>query len=159
MNARDGPQHRAPAGLLRRQPVQRRLRQHRLADLAPSPAPQEFARVGAPSLRGAGGQPEPGYVEGQPQPGIDPKLNDMAAKLRRELDPKKQVELVQDYQKYLADKMYDIPMPGYSYSYGLTWPFVMNLGVYRSWVATASPPQEGQLYLWLDRKHPKFKQL
>jgi len=120
---------------------------------------QEFARVGAPSYRGAGGQPEPGYVEGQPQPGIDPKLNDMAARVRRELDPKKQVELVEDYQKYLGDKMYDIPMPGYSYSYGLTWPFIMNLGVYRSWVATAAPPQEGQLNLWLDRKHPKFKQL
>ena len=120
---------------------------------------QEFARVGAPSLRGAGGQPEPGYVEGQPQPGIDPKLNEMAAKVRRELDPKKQVEQVKDYQKYLGDKMYDIPIPGYSYSYSLTWPFIMNLGVYRSWVATASGPQEGSLYLWLDRKHPKFKQL
>ncbi len=119
---------------------------------------QEFSRVGAPSLRGVGGQPEPGYVEGQPGPGIDPKLNEMAAKVRRELDHKKQVELVQDYQRYLADKMYDIPMPGYSFAYSLTWPFVKNLGVYSSWVATASSPQEGSSYLWLDRTHPKFKQ-
>ncbi|HXH21927.1 MAG TPA: ABC transporter substrate-binding protein [Dehalococcoidia bacterium] len=120
---------------------------------------QEFARVGAPVGRGAGGQPEPGYVEGQPLSGIDPKLNEMAARLRRELDHKKQVEQVKDYQRYLGDKMYDIPMPGYSYTYSLTWPFVMNLGVYRTWVATASGPQEGSLYLWLDRTHPKFKQL
>lgn len=131
---------------------------------SPTPHPiahltQEFARVGAPVNRGAGGQPEPGYVEGQPGTGIDPKLNDMAAKLRRELDQKKQIEQVQDYQRYLGDKMYDIPMPGYNYTYSLTWPFVQNLGVYRTWVATASGPQEGQLHYWLDRTHPKFKQL
>jgi ABC-type transport system substrate-binding protein len=120
---------------------------------------QEFARVGAPVNRGAGGQPEPGYVEGKPAAGIDPKLNEMAAKLRRELDIEKQVVQVKDYQRYLGDMMYDIPMPGYNFGYSLTWPFIKNLGVYRTWVATAAPPQEGQLYYWLDRTHPKFKQL
>src|SRR6185295_4466546 len=88
-----------------------------------------------------------------PQQG-DPDLNNTLELMRRDFDIKKQQAYALDVARLVARKAYDIPMlPFASLNFGLTWPVVSNLGVYRGWPG-GSPVTETALYQWLDGQKP-----
>src|SRR5262249_50597009 len=64
----------------------------------------------------------------------DPDLNSMIENMRREFDLKKQQAMALDISRLVARRAYDIPMlPFAALNFGLTWPVIGNLGVFRGW--------------------------
>jgi len=52
---------------------------------------------------------------------------------RKELDPKKRMETIKEWQRYAATKMPTIPFPGHATTFGMTWPWVGNYNVFPGW--------------------------
>lgn len=68
----------------------------------------------------------------------------------RELDRNKRVELIKEWQRYMATKMLMVPYPGQSPAFSLIWPWVGNAGVFRAYDAETAP-QETTIHLWFDK--------
>lgn len=80
----------------------------------------------------------------------DPKVDDMTSKMIREPEPQKRQALVDEFLRYMAGTMYEVPAGGQSLGFRLAWPVVKNFGVYR----TRVPGVENDVHLWLDQSRP-----
>jgi peptide/nickel transport system substrate-binding protein len=56
----------------------------------------------------------------------DAKVDDMIDKAKAEFDAKKQVAMLGDLQRYLAEKQYCIASPGFATQFTMAWPAVKN---------------------------------
>ena len=70
-------------------------------------------------------------TSGQNDQSGDPKANDMIVKARAELDTEKRRVLVQEIQRYLAQKQYSLFLPGVATGFTFGWPALGNYRVYR----------------------------
>jgi peptide/nickel transport system substrate-binding protein len=61
--------------------------------------------------------------------GLDAKMDQMIEQQRAELDSKKRKAIIDDIQRYLAEKMYYVPT-AHSVPYDIGWPTVGNIGVF-----------------------------
>jgi peptide/nickel transport system substrate-binding protein len=84
------------------------------------------------------------------RPFTDSKMDDLVDKQRREFDRERRIDLIKEYQRYAATKMYDSPVSGQALSFGLSWPWIGNSGVYHGWAADTDK-QESLIYTWYDR--------
>jgi peptide/nickel transport system substrate-binding protein len=66
-----------------------------------------------------------------------------------EQDPKKRAEIIKDFQRYAAGKMYVLPYPGQANTFSIAWPWVGNFGTFTSRGTNADT------YLWLDKSKMK----
>jgi len=64
---------------------------------------------------------------------IDAKSDKLIEDQRRELDPKRRIELIREWQRYQATQMPTIPFPGQATGFGFAWPWLGNYGVFRDW--------------------------
>ncbi|HLF77905.1 MAG TPA: ABC transporter substrate-binding protein [Dehalococcoidia bacterium] len=84
----------------------------------------------------------------------DTVLDDLVAKQRVETDTKKREVLIQDVQKRVASKMYYMMEPGQALGFNMAWPWLQNLGLWRS-KSGGSPDQENYIYYWYDESKKK----
>jgi hypothetical protein len=71
--------------------------------------------------------------------------------IRKEGDMARQQQLTLEFAQLMARKAYEIPvLPFAPTHYGLSWPVIGNLGVYRGWPGGASNA-EANLNLWIDQ--------
>lgn len=80
----------------------------------------------------------------------DPFLNDTVQKVLYEFDNAKRVQLVHDFQRYMAKMFYYSRYPGGATSLSLAWPAIQNWNVFRGqtlagfytyeWLDTTKPP-------------------
>ncbi len=80
----------------------------------------------------------------------DTKSDQMLEAQRKEADPAKRAQIIQDWQKYAATWMPQILFPGLANSFSLTWPWYGNAGVWRAWdsesdVSVTAP------HVWFDK--------
>jgi ABC-type transport system substrate-binding protein len=61
----------------------------------------------------------------------DAKVDDLIDKAKAEFDSKKQVAILADLQKYLAEKQYCVTSPGLATQFTLAWPAVKNYLAYQ----------------------------
>jgi ABC-type transport system substrate-binding protein len=87
----------------------------------------------------------------------DPKINTLAEQIRGEFDLEKQQSLVHELIKYEAQQCYYSPATYSRLNYGLDWPVIGNLGVYRSYNAS-NPIGETTLHWWMDNSKPPVGQ-
>ena len=82
--------------------------------------------------------------------GGDERMYAMVEAQRKELDRAKRIQLVHEFQRYVATKMYTLPYPGQSRPYSLAWPWIGNRGVFREYDTEAAP---AEMYptLWFDK--------
>lgn len=81
---------------------------------------------------------------GQP----DMELQRMLERQRVELNNQRRVELIQEIQRYLANKMYFMNEPGSALGYDLAQPWLSNWGVHRSFAG--NPEIETRIFQWID---------
>lgn len=81
---------------------------------------------------------------------IDAKSDSMIEAQRQELDPQKRIQLIKDWQKYVATTMPTVPFPGVTSSFSFAWPWVGNYGVYRNWDGESSRFSQAE-HLWFDK--------
>jgi ABC-type transport system substrate-binding protein len=82
----------------------------------------------------------------------DAELDRMIDQQRRELDRPKRIQMIHEVQRYLARQMYTVPWGGVITPLTLTWPWVRNLGVYRSYPnSTGTSLQESLIHFWIDQ--------
>jgi ABC-type transport system substrate-binding protein len=86
----------------------------------------------------------------------DPKINDLIDKIKVEFDLQKQQSLVQELIRYEAQQCYYFPATYSRLNYGLDWPVIGNLGVYRSYNAS-NPVGETTLHWWQDDSQAPLK--
>ncbi len=84
------------------------------------------------------------------RPFADEKMDQLIDAQRREFDRNKRINLIKEYQRYAATKMYDSPVSGQALGFGLGWPWIGNAGVYNSWAADTDK-QESLIYTWYDK--------
>ena len=84
------------------------------------------------------------------RPTVDAKMEKLIEDQRREFDPNRRADLIKEYQRYAATKMYGTPVSGQALGFGLNWPWVGNAGVYNSWAADTGW-QETAIYTWYDK--------
>jgi peptide/nickel transport system substrate-binding protein len=80
----------------------------------------------------------------------DPYVDDVTNKMVREADKQKKQALIDDFIRYMAEKMYEVPAGGQAQAYRVVWPVVQNFGVFR----TIVPGVENDIHLWLDTSKP-----
>ncbi len=78
----------------------------------------------------------------------DPKVDELTSKMIAEFEQRKRQELVNEFLRYMAEQMYEVPAGGQALGYQLAWPAVGNAGVFRAIV----PAIERDVHLWLDTK-------
>jgi ABC-type transport system substrate-binding protein len=84
----------------------------------------------------------------------DPQLNGMIEKLKAEFDLNKAHALALDIAQFVADKAYFIQGGAFSsLGYGVWWPVIGNLGVWRTWTTSRVVP-ETSLHWWIDDSKP-----
>jgi len=83
----------------------------------------------------------------------DPKVNDLALKIKQEFDLQKQQSLTHELIKYFTGQSYYVPQPSSAKGFFLWWPAIGNLGVYSNGV---SPNlwTENRLNWWIDASKP-----
>jgi ABC-type transport system substrate-binding protein len=79
----------------------------------------------------------------------DPKINDMAAKIRAEFDVAKQKTMTHEMIRYFTGQSYILPQVSQVKSYSLYWPVIGNLGAYISY-PNESVWAESRLNWWID---------
>ncbi|HEY8491746.1 MAG TPA: ABC transporter substrate-binding protein [Dehalococcoidia bacterium] len=68
-------------------------------------------------------------------------------------DEERRIELVKEWQRYMAEQMLIVPYPGQSQGFSVNWPWVGNIGYYRAYHAYTAP-SETLIYWWYDQsKH------
>jgi len=88
------------------------------------------------------------------RPFPDARMDQLIDGQRREFDRGRRTDLIKEYQRYAATKMYDSPVSGQAMGYGLNWPCIGNAGVYNSWAADTGA-QETLIYTWYDKSKAK----
>jgi hypothetical protein len=71
-------------------------------------------------------------------------------KHRQELDPKKRIQISNDWQREVAKEMVIVPFPGNATSFSLAWPWLQNCG----WYVVAgggTAQQETMTNWWYDK--------
>ncbi|HLF76783.1 MAG TPA: ABC transporter substrate-binding protein [Dehalococcoidia bacterium] len=68
-----------------------------------------------------------------------------------EQDRKKRADLIKDFQRYAAGKMYVIPATGQSPTFNLAWPWTADFGTF----ATRGDSPGTEVTLWLDKSRMK----
>jgi ABC-type transport system substrate-binding protein len=86
---------------------------------------------------------------GSPNADGDPYLDEITTKIRGEFDLDKAQALAHQLQQYEASTQYMPYFPGGATSFGIGWPVIGNLGVYR-----ADPTFR---YTWIDDSKPPLK--
>jgi peptide/nickel transport system substrate-binding protein len=82
----------------------------------------------------------------------DAEVDRLIEQQRRELDRTKRIQIVHDIQRYLATRMSTVPWGGVITPLTLSWPWLQNIGVYRSYAnSTGTNLQEGLLHYWIDQ--------
>lgn len=85
----------------------------------------------------------------------DPEVNTMIERIKREFDIKKQQELSQEFQRFMAKKSYSIPcLPYATLAFSLNWPVIGNMSVYRSWPGGSGSITESNMDWWIDTSKP-----
>lgn len=79
----------------------------------------------------------------------DPKVDDLALKIRQEFDANKRTELVREEVRYLSDQMYTITPEAGAAPFTLVWPALRNWNTYRAQFWQLAPV-ETDVYLWID---------
>jgi ABC-type transport system substrate-binding protein len=97
------------------------------------------------------GSERSGHLDASGKP--DAELDNLIKKQRGELDPNKRASIIQDFQKYAADKMYMLNDPGAAAGFLLAWNWLGNFGTFRG-KAGSLPAVEGWTNYWID---PKLK--
>jgi ABC-type transport system substrate-binding protein len=79
----------------------------------------------------------------------DPKVNDLAIRIKTEYDVEKQQTLVHELIRYFTEQSYYIPQVSQAKGYSLWWPAIGNLGAFSNGV---SPNlwTERHLHWWMD---------
>ena len=68
-------------------------------------------------------------------------------------DEERRIELVREWQRYMAEQMLIVPYPGQSQGFSVNWPWVGNIGYYRAYHAYTAPT-ETLIYWWYNKsKH------
>ncbi len=87
----------------------------------------------------------------------DPEINSMIEKIMAEFDHNKQIDMVQEFQRIMAKKVYRIPDGAFSVlGFSVSWPVIGNLGVYRTWQGGV-PAVETALHWWVDDTQAPLK--
>lgn len=84
----------------------------------------------------------------------DPKVNDLALKIKQEFDVQRQQSLTHELIRYFTGQSYYVPQPTMAKGFSLWWPVIGNLNVFSS---GTSPNiwTENRLHWWIDdRKRP-----
>lgn len=79
-----------------------------------------------------------------------PHLKEIMLRHRRELDPKKRIEIAKEWQKAVAKEMVIVPFPGAATSFGLEWPWYGNGGYFEG-AGGGVTPQEVLIDAWYDK--------
>lgn len=79
----------------------------------------------------------------------DPKWDSFMKQQQLEQDPKKRVEIIKDFQRYAAGKMYLLPYPGNANTFSIGWPWAGNFGTF------TTRGLNTDTYLWLDKSKMK----
>jgi ABC-type transport system substrate-binding protein len=82
-------------------------------------------------------------------PPADDKWYQLIKAQQLEQDRKRRIELIKEWQRYAAQKMYIIPHPGQATTFGLSWPWAGNVGAFSSRGGTP------EITLWLDKSKLK----
>jgi ABC-type transport system substrate-binding protein len=69
-----------------------------------------------------------------------------------ELDQQKRIAIVNDLQRYMAGKMYDLLFPGSASGFSLAWPALGNFLA----LGGDGPRRNDQMHHWLDQTKPPF---
>jgi ABC-type transport system substrate-binding protein len=93
------------------------------------------------------GQPRTGHLGPDGKP--DAHLDDLIVRQREESDLQKRVAIVQELQRYAAQKMYVLSTAGDALGFQMAQPWLGNWGYYRS-PTGGSPWNEGNIYWWID---------
>ncbi len=83
---------------------------------------------------------------------IDAKSDKMIEDQRREMDPQKRMQMIKDWQKYVATTMPTIPFPSTTTGTSFTfyWPWAGNSGVHRAWDTESQRFSQAE-HLWFDK--------
>jgi ABC-type transport system substrate-binding protein len=81
----------------------------------------------------------------------DPQVDSMVERARLEFDVEKRRTLVNDLQKYLAQKMYSRMWPGGAAGFTMAWPTIRNFRVWRGGTG-----MWGKWKVWIDPTLPPF---
>jgi ABC-type transport system substrate-binding protein len=84
-------------------------------------------------------------VPGLPgQPAIDPKVDEFVERQRVELDDNKRTQIIHDYQRYMAEKMWTVPGDGVTAGFAFQQPWYRNTAhaAYRHWIAADAPRRD-----------------
>ena len=83
----------------------------------------------------------------------DPKINELAEKIKAEFDLNRQADLVHEEVRYFTGQAYDIPQPSSAKSFGVWWPAIDHLNAFSNGV---SPNiwTENRLPWWIDASKP-----
>jgi peptide/nickel transport system substrate-binding protein len=84
---------------------------------------------------------------------VDAELDSLIKRQRGELDVQKRTAIIQDFQKYAANKMYMLNDPGAATGFLLAWNWLGNFGTFRSKAGSLNAI-EGWTNYWID---PKLK--
>jgi peptide/nickel transport system substrate-binding protein len=79
----------------------------------------------------------------------DPKVNELALKIKQEFDVERQKSLTHELIKYFTGQSYYVPQPTMAKAFSLWWPAIANLSVFS---AGTSPNiwSENRLHWWID---------
>lgn len=83
----------------------------------------------------------------------DPKVNELALKIKQEFDLQKQQSLVHELIRYFTGQSYYVPQPSQAKGFSLWWPAIANLNVYSSGVSP-NTWTENRLHWWVDASKP-----
>lgn len=74
----------------------------------------------------------------------DSRVDEMIMRQRRELDDERRVQIIYDFQRYMAEKMYTVPGDGVSGGFGFQQPWYMNTGApaHLEWIAPDAPRRD-----------------
>jgi ABC-type transport system substrate-binding protein len=78
------------------------------------------------------------------------KTKDLMTKSRRELDLKKRLTYIQDWQKAQAVEMPAVLLPGLATLFDFNWPWLANFGYYRPW-NLQSAASDLDIHHWYDK--------
>ncbi len=83
-------------------------------------------------------------------PTPDLQMEALVERQRKELDRNKRFDIIKEFQRYMARKMYEIPINADSLGLNLSWPALANYGVFSTWDG-GSAKQEAELQYWADK--------
>jgi peptide/nickel transport system substrate-binding protein len=79
---------------------------------------------------------------------LDPKMDDIVERQRKEMDPVKRIEIFKEFQRFQAENFYTFPAEGIVGSFGFWWDWLRNSQypltmVHKHWLAKDMPRRNG----------------